>query len=63
MVALVNTVKMPDSQICLTMQGTINALKLVNIETLQGFCYFRNFREKESILSVYGVEEDPPPLG
>lgn len=37
MVALVNIVKMPDSQICLTVQVTLNALKSVNIETLQGF--------------------------
>lgn len=37
MVALVNIVKMPDSQIYLTMQVTLNALKSVNIETLQGY--------------------------
>lgn len=47
MVALVNIVKMPDSQICLAMQVTVNALKSVIIETLQGFFfYFSNFSEK-----------------
>ena len=41
----------------------MNALKLVNIETLQGLCFFRNFRRKTSILSVPGgarVQGDPP---
>lgn len=34
---LVNTVKMPDSQICLTVcKLHVNALKTVQIETLQG---------------------------
>lgn len=36
------------------MQVTVNVVKLVSIVTLQGFCYFRNFREKETILSVGG---------
>lgn len=63
MVALVNIVKMPDSQIYLTMQVTLNALKSVNIETLQGFLnyYFRNFRKRELIFSVHGDQEGPPP--
>lgn len=36
------------------MQVTVNVVKLVSIVTLQGFCYFRNFREKETIFSVGG---------
>lgn len=43
------------------MQVTVNVVKLVSIVTLQGFCYFRNFREKETILSDRGVSEGPPP--
>lgn len=57
MVALVNIVKMPDSQICLALQVTVNALKSVDIETLQGFFYFSSFSEKDSVFSVHGVQK------
>lgn len=40
MVALVNIVKMPDSQICLALQVTMNASKSDYIETLQRFFFF-----------------------
>lgn len=61
MVALVNIVKTPDSPICLTLQVTMNILKSVNISTLQGFCYFRNFRQKKSTLSAWEIQQGPPP--
>lgn len=58
MVALVNIVKMPGCQICLTMQVTMNALKLVNVETLQRLWGFLEFQRKGiNTLSAWGPEE------
>lgn len=57
MVALVNIVKMPDSQICLAMQVTVNALKSVNIETLQGFFFISVILVKSfNIFCAWGSE-------